>query len=85
MISNEESQIYQNQEPIKVYIRIRPFSREELIKGKASPIESIDLIKNKILVQKDYEKDNYYFDKILTEDSTQNEVFEATTKPLLYV
>ena len=62
-------------ERVLVYVRVRPFSEEELIKDSTTPIEQIDE-KNNIMI----EKKKFIFDKIFTENSNQNCLFETTGK-----
>ena len=80
---NENSQAHQ--ERVKVYIRIRPFNEEEKRLGGLSPFKSID-IKNSVLsIKTDFFTKVYAYDGIYNEESSQDQVFNISAKPVIDV
>jgi hypothetical protein len=74
-----------NQERVKVYIRIRPFNDAEIKLGGLSPFKSID-IKNSVLsVKTDFFTKVYAYDGIYDADSSQEQVFNISAKPVIDV
>ena len=74
-----------NQERVKVYIRIRPFNEEEMRLGGLSPFKSID-IKNSVLsIKTDFFTKVYAYDGIYNEQSSQDQVFNISAKPVIDV
>ena len=67
-------------ERVLVYVRIRPFSQDELINDNSSPIESVDTKRNTMIVKKEYDKKNFNYDRIFQENINQKEVFEICGK-----
>jgi hypothetical protein len=47
-------------ERVLFYVRIRPFSKDEMERDKTSPIEAIDPNNNSMTVKKEFEKKNKY-------------------------
>ena len=60
-------------ETVKVSIRLRPFTPEELSINSTTQIESIT--NNSISIKKNFEQKNYTFDRIFSSSSSQEEVF----------
>ena len=74
-----------NQERVKVYIRIRPFNDVEIKLGGLSPFKSID-IKNSVLsIKTDFFTKVYAYDGIYDADSSQEQVFNISAKPVIDV
>ena len=74
-----------NQERVKVYIRIRPFNDAEIKLGGLSPFKSID-IKNSVLsIKTDFFTKVYAYDGIYNEESSQDQVFNISAKPVIDV
>ena len=74
-----------NQEIVKVYIRIRPFNDAEIKLGGLSPFKSID-IKNSVLsIKTDFFTKVYAYDGIYDADSSQEQVFNISAKPVIDV
>ena len=74
-----------NQERVKVYIRIRPFNEAEIKLGGLSPFKSID-IKNSVLsIKTDFFTKVYAYDGIYDADSSQEQVFNISAKPVIDV
>jgi hypothetical protein len=74
-----------NQERVKVYIRIRPFNDAEIKLGGLSPFKSID-IKNSVLsIKTDFFTKVYAYDGIYDADSSQEQVFNISAKPVIDV
>ena len=67
-------------ERVLVYVRIRPFSQDELVNDNSSPIESVDTKRNTMIVKKEYDKKNFNYDRIFQENINQKEVFEICGK-----
>jgi hypothetical protein len=73
------------QERVKVYIRIRPFNEQESNLGGLSPFKSID-IKNSVLsIKTDFFTKVYAYDGIYDENSSQEQVFNISAKPVIDV
>ena len=74
-----------NQERVKVYIRIRPLNDAEIKLGGLSPFKSID-IKNSVLsIKTDFFTKVYAYDGIYDADSSQEQVFNISAKPVIDV
>ena len=74
-----------NQERVKVYIRIRPFNDAEIKLGGLSPFKSID-IKNSVLsIKTDFFTKVYAYDGIYDAGSSQEQVFNISAKPVIDV
>ena len=74
-----------NQERVKVYIRIRPFNEGEMKLGGLSPFKNID-IKNSVLsIKTDFFTKVYAYDGIYDQNSTQDEIFNISAKPVIDV
>ena len=74
-----------NQERVKVYIRIRPFNDAEIKLGGLSPFKNID-IKNSVLsIKTDFFTKVYAYDGIYDADSSQEQVFNISAKPVIDV
>ena len=67
-------------ERVLVYVRIRPFSQDELENDNSSPIESVDTKRNTMVVKKEYDKKHFNYDRIFQETINQKEVFEICGK-----
>ena len=85
MKKNKTEKEQANQERVKVYIRIRPFNEEEMRLGGLSPFKSID-IKNSVLsIKTDFFTKVYAYDGIYNEQSSQDQVFNISAKPVIDV
>ena len=72
-------------ERVKVYIRIRPFNEGEMKLGGLSPFKNID-IKNSVLsIKTDFFTKVYAYDGIYDENSSQEQVFNNSAKPVIDV
>ena len=73
------------QERVKVYIRIRPFNEQESNLGRLSPFKNID-IKNSVLsIKTDFFTKVYAYDGVYDENSSQEQVFNISAKPVIDV
>ena len=79
MKKNEENK----GERVLCYVRIRPFSKDEMERDKTSPIEAIDPNNNSMTVKKEFEKKNFNYDKIFPENSNQSEIFQIAGKSVI--
>ena len=72
-------------ERLKVYVRVRPFVNNELTHGEKTSFTNIDPEKKTLSIQKDYYIQDYNFDGVYDMNSTQNEIFEISAKPVIEV
>lgn len=85
MKKNKTENNQNNQERVKVYIRIRPFNNGEMKLGGLSPFKNID-IKNSVLsIKTDFFTKVYAYDGIYDKESSQEEVFNISAKPVIDV
>ena len=70
-------------ERVRVSVRVRPFNSQEKEIGPTSPIESIDVKHGIINVLKEYDKKTFNYDHVYPEKSTQEEIFEETSKEVV--
>ena len=70
-------------ERVLCYVRIRPFTKDELARDNTTPIEAIDTKNNSMTVKKEFEKKNYNYDKIFPENSNQSEIFTVAGKNVI--
>ena len=70
-------------ERVLCYVRIRPFTKDELDRDKTTPIEAIDEKNNSMTVKKEFEKKNYNYDKIFPENTNQSEIFTVAGKNVI--
>ena len=72
---------------IIVSLRIRPFSKEELLFDRSQLFEIDQITKNKIIVKREVDKEKYQnsfiYKNILDVKNTQVETFEKTSKEVL--
>ena len=72
-------------EKVKVYIRVRPFNDDENKRGGETPFTNIDVENNMVSIKKEYDVKDYTYDGIYDMNSTQEEVFEKSAKPVIDV
>ena len=72
-------------ERVKVYIRIRPFNEDEMNIGGQTPFKSIDTKNNVLSIKTDFSTKVYAYDGIYDENSTQEQVFNISAKPVIDV
>ena len=70
-------------ERVKVSVRVRPFNSQEKEIDPTSPIESIDTKHGIINVLKEYDKKTFNYDHVYPEKSTQEEIFDETSKEVV--
>jgi len=75
----------QKQERVKVYIRIRPFNEDEIRRGGDTPFTSIDPENNCVSIRKEYATKEYTYDGIYDMESTQEQIFNISAKPVIDV
>ena len=75
----------QNQEKVKVYIRIRPFNQEEIRRGGNTPFTNIDPYSNCLSIRKEYATKDYIYDGIFEMNSTQEQIFNCSVQPVIDV
>ena len=74
-----------NQERVKVYIRIRPFNEGEMKLGGLSPFKNIDNKNSVLSIKTDFFTKVYAYDGIYDENSSQEQVFNNSAKPVIDV
>ena len=72
-------------ERVKVYIRVRPFNQDENERGGETPFTNLDVDNNMVSIKKEYDVKDYTYDGIYDMNSTQEEVFEKSAKPVIDV
>jgi len=72
-------------ERVKVYIRVRPFNDDENRRGGETPFTNLDVDNNMVSIKKEYDVKDYTYDGIYDMNSTQEEVFEKSAKPVIDV
>mgnify|MGYP002524320637 CR=1 FL=1 len=69
-------------ERVKVYIRVRPFNDDENRRGGETPFTNLDVDNNMVSIKKEYDVKDYTYDGIYDMNSTQDQVFEKSAKPV---
>lgn len=72
-------------EKVIVNIRIRPFTQEETVLDKTTPIEAIDVKTNSLLFKRDLDTKPFTFDRIFPINSTQEDIFNSSAKGVIDV
>lgn len=82
-------------ECVKVHVRIRPFTKDELQQDSTSPIENVDTVNNamtgknkkitNLIVKREYDKKNFSYDTIFPMNSTQAQIFNTAAKGVVDV
>ena len=72
-------------ERVKVYIRIRPFNDNEMKIGGETPFKSIDTKNNVLSIKTDFYTKVYAYDGIYDSQSSQDQVFNISAKPVIDV
>ena len=72
-------------ERVKVSIRVRPFNEDEMNIGGQTPFKSIDTKNNVLSIKTDFSTKVYAYDGIYDENSTQEQVFNISAKPVIDV
>ena len=72
-------------ERVKVYIRIRPFNDDEMKIGGETPFKSIDKKNNVLSIKTDFYTKVYAYDGIYDSQSSQDQVFNISAKPIIDV
>jgi len=80
-----ESNLNNNQERVKVYIRIRPFNVAEMKLGESTPFKSIDTKNSVLSIKTDFFTKVYAYDGIYDAGSSQDQVFNISAKPVIDV
>ena len=86
MKSNKRKENNNNKaERVKVYIRIHPFSDDEMKIGGETPFKSIDSKNNVLSIKTDFYTKVYAYDGIYDSQSSQDQVFNISAKPVIDV
>jgi hypothetical protein len=72
-------------ERVKVYIRIRPFNEAEMNIGGETPFKSIDTKNNVLSIKTDFSTKTLAYDGIYDQNSTQDQIFNISAKPVIDV
>ena len=72
-------------ERVKVYIRVRPFNDDENKRGGETPFTNLDVENGIVSIKKEYDVKNYTYDGLYDMNSTQDEIFENSAKPVIDV
>ena len=72
-------------ERVKVYIRIRPFNDDEMKIGGETPFKSIDTKNSVLSIKTDFYTKVYAYDGIYDSQSSQDQVFNISAKPIIDV
>ena len=72
-------------ERVKVYVRIRPFNEEEMKIGGQTPFKNIDTKNNVLSIKTDFFTKVYAYDGIYDSNSTQDQIFNISAKPVIDV
>ena len=72
-------------ERVKVYIRIRPFNDDEMKIGGETLFKSIDSKNNVLSIKTDFYTKVYAYDGIYDSQSSQDQVFNISAKPVIDV
>ena len=72
-------------ERVKVYIRVRPFNDDENRRGGETPFTNLDVENNMVSIKKEYDVKDYTYDGVYDMNSTQEEIFEKSAKPVIDV
>ena len=75
----------QNQEKVKVYVRVRPFNEDEIRRGGDTPFTNIDPYNSCLSIKKEYATKNYSYDGIYDMNSTQEQIFNCSAQPVIDV
>ena len=75
----------QQSERVKVYVRVRPFSDDENKRGGETPFTNLDVDNSIVSIKKEYAVKDYTYDGLYDMNSTQEEVFEKSAKPVVDV
>ena len=72
-------------ERVKVYIRVRPFNNDENQKGGETPFTNLDTENNMVSIKKEYDTKDYTYDGVYDMNSTQDQIFEKSARPVIDV
>jgi len=70
-------------ERVKVYIRVRPFNDDENKRGGETPFTNLDVDNGIVSIKKEYDVKNYTYDGLYDMNSTQDQIFENSAKPVI--
>ena len=80
----EESKKKKGFERVKVHLRVRPLSEDEVkFSGPETIIDQIDPSRNLISIKKDSEKKNFTFDAVFTHNTNQKELYSKIGFPVV--
>lgn len=71
-----------NNDKIKVYVRIKPIENSDPKNNNICKI-NYNIIQNQILIKQELDNKRFYFDKCFDDLTTQEEVFNETSKPIV--
>ena len=72
-------------ERVKVYIRVRPFNNDENQRGGETPFTNLDVENNVVSIKKEYDVKDYTYDGLYDMNSTQDQIFNISAKPVIDV
>ena len=72
-------------ERVKVYIRVRPFNKDEEERGGETPFTNLDVPNSMVSIKKEYDVKNYSYDGLYDMNSTQEQVFQKSAKVVIDV
>ncbi len=72
-------------ERVKVYIRVRPFNNDENQRGGETPFTNLDVENSVVSIKKEYDVKDYTYDGLYDMNSTQDQIFNISAKPVIDV
>jgi hypothetical protein len=72
-------------ERVKVYIRVRPFNNDENQRGGETPFTNLDVENSVVSIKKEYDVKDYTYDGLYDMNSTQDQIFNNSAKPVIDV
>ena len=72
-------------ERVKVYVRVRPFNNDENQRGGETPFTNLDVENSVVSIKKEYDVKDYTYDGLYDMNSTQDQVFNISAKPVIDV
>lgn len=70
-------------ERVKVFLRVRPFTNDEMNQNPNTSIESLDTKSNTVVIKKDFDNKTFTYDGIFTQSSSQNDIFDTTSQEVI--
>ena len=72
-------------ERVKVYVRVRPFNKDENERGGETPFTNLDVDNSIVSIKKEYDVKNYSYDGLYDMNSTQEQIFQKSAKIVIDV